>query len=96
LLDNNVVPDIGPPVTPEPVDTTVLPPVALAVLGSGTPLEGMVAGGATTVSDRPKAARIAPPTVAGLRNVPAAARLLVAAVRLKPQTSRWCRAASPR
>ena len=29
------------PVTPEPVDTTVHPPVALAVLGTGTPLEGM-------------------------------------------------------
>jgi hypothetical protein len=77
-LDDNVVPDIGAPVTPEPVDTTVHSPVALAVLGSGTPLEGMVFGGATTVSDRPKAARVAPPTVAGLRNVPAAARLLIA------------------
>ena len=66
------------PVTPEPVDATVHPPVALAVLGSGTPLEGMAAGGATTVSDRPDAARTAPPTVAGLRNVPAAARLLLA------------------
>ena len=38
----------------------------------------MAAGGATTVSDRPDAARTAPPTVAGLRNVPAAARLLLA------------------
>ena len=77
-LDKIVVPDIGAPVTPEPVDTTVHPPVALAVLGSGTPLEGMAAGGATTVSDRPNAVRAAPPTVAGLRNVPAAARLVVA------------------
>jgi len=77
-LDHNVVPDVGAVVTPEPADTTVQPPVALAVLGSGTPLEGMAAGGATTVSDRPKATRAAPPTVAGLRNVPAAARLLVA------------------
>jgi hypothetical protein len=77
-LDNSVVPDAGAVVTPEPVDTTVHPPVALAALGSGTPLEGMAAGGATTVSDRPKATRAAPPTVAGLRNVPAPARLLVA------------------
>ena len=77
-LDRTVVPGVGDPVTPEPVDATVHPPVALAVLGSGTPLEGMAAGGATTVSDRPDAARNAPPTVAGLRNVPAAARLLLA------------------
>ena len=76
-LDDNVDSVIGLPVTPEPVDTSVHPPVALAVLGTGTRLEGMVAGGATTVSDRPKATRVAPPTVAGLRNVPAAARLLV-------------------
>src|SRR5439155_3626450 len=44
-LDHNVVPDVGAVVTPEPVDTTVHPPVALAVLGSGTTLEGMAVGG---------------------------------------------------
>ena len=76
-LDASVVPGIGAVITPEPVDTSVHPPVALAVLGRGTPLEGMAATTATTVSDRPEAARSAPPTVAGLRNVPAAARLLV-------------------
>ncbi|HEY1280556.1 MAG TPA: hypothetical protein VGF22_12850, partial [Acidimicrobiales bacterium] len=76
--DDSVVPGVGVVITPEPVDTSVHPPVALAVLGRGTALEGMVAGSATTVSDRPNAARTAPPTIAGLRNVPAAARLLVA------------------
>ena len=39
----------------EPVDTTVHPPVALAVLGAGTRLEGALVGGGTTVSDRPRA-----------------------------------------
>ena len=51
---------------------------------AGRALEGMAAGGATTVSDRPKAPRAAPPTVAGLRNVPAAARLLVAGGAAQP------------
>ena len=65
------------PSWPPSVDTAVAAPVALAVLGAGTPLEGARVGGGTTVSDRPRAKRVAPPSVAGLRNVPAAARLVV-------------------
>jgi large repetitive protein len=76
-IDPLVTPGIGEPVVARPVDATVHPPVALAVLGAGTRLEGAVVGGGTTVSDRPRAKRLAPPTLAGLRNVPAAARLLV-------------------
>ena len=76
-IDPLVTPTIGEPVVARPVDTTVHPPVALAVLGAGTRLEGALVGGGTTVSDRPRAKRVAPPTRAGLRNVPAAARLVV-------------------
>ena len=78
-LDKNVVPDIGAPVTPEPVDTTVHPPVALAVLGSGTPLEGMAAGGGDDrIRPAERCAGRAARRWPGLRNVPAAARLVVA------------------
>ena len=75
--DTAVVPTVADPVVVADVDAYVHPPVALALLGAGTPLEGARNGGGTTVSDRPRAKRVAPPSVAGLTNVPAAARLVV-------------------
>ena len=85
--DDNVVPDVADPVMPPPVDATVSPPVALAVLGAGTALEGALAGGATTVSDLPRVRRAAPPTLAGLRNVPSAARLVIGGAGAVTKTS---------
>ncbi|WP_123026001.1 DUF6603 domain-containing protein [Mycolicibacterium stellerae] len=86
-IDDNLVPDVATPVIPPAVDATVLPPVALAVLGAGTALEGALAGGATTVSDLPRVRRAAPPTLAGLRNVPAAARLVIGGAGVATRTS---------
>ncbi len=76
-LDDAVVPKIATAVEPTRPDATVFAPVAVAVLGHGSSIvDGQWP--TTTVSDRPRLRRVAPPSLSALKGTPSAARLVLA------------------
>ena len=76
-LDDVFVPKIATAVEPTRPDATVFAPVAVAVLGHGSSIvDGQWP--TTTVSDRPRLRRVAPPSLSALKGTPSAARLVLA------------------
>ena len=71
-----MIPKVGAVVAPPTVDTIVRPPKAVALLGAGSVLpDGDWPS--TTVSDRPRVKRVAPPSLDALKGTPSAARLVI-------------------